>query len=240
VLDELDRELAARGHRFVRYADDCNIYVRSERSGHRVMASVTRFIESRLRLVVNVDKSAVARPEDRHFLGFRLLREPEAGQVEVLLSMRSVKRIDKRIRELTPRTWGQSLGDCIHALNVYLRGWLGFFGICTDPVQRKLQSVDAHVRRRLRAIQLKHWKRRRTMAKRLIALGVGSTTAWRGIYGGQRSAWALSHSTAVERGLRNAYFAARGLFSTEKRWMELRAERLLLSLGPAQLSLVPR
>src|SRR5207248_8006732 len=127
VLDELDRELAQRGHRFVRYADDCNIYVRSERAGKRVMASVVGFIERRLRLKVNATKSAVARPEERHFVGFRLRREPLTGEVEVLLSKRSKMRIDERLRGLTPRIWGQSLRACIRRLNAYLLGWIGFF-----------------------------------------------------------------------------------------------------------------
>lgn len=111
VLDELDWELERRGHRFVRYADDVNIYVRSERSGQRVMASVVRFIESRLRLKVNAAKSAVARPEERHFVGFTLRREPEDGRVEVGLSKRSKTRIDEKVRELVPRNWGRSLRD---------------------------------------------------------------------------------------------------------------------------------
>lgn len=237
VLDELDRELSARGHRFVRYADDCNIYVRSERAGHRVMASVVRFIESRLRLQVNADKSAVARPGDRHFVGFRLRREPDTGEVSVLLSKRSKERIDQRIRELTPRTWGRSLDDCIRALNVYLLGWIGFFWICTEGVQRTLHSLDAHVRRRLRAIQLKHWKRRRTMATRLIKLGVKPKTAWRNIYDGHKSVWALSHVPAADVGMRLAYFAKRGLVSAEQRWRDIRAEHALRSSGPIQLTL---
>jgi len=113
VLDELDWELDRRGHRFVRYADDSNIYVRSERSGKRVMASVVRFLERRLRLKVNTAKSAVARPEERHFVGFRLWREPLDGETEVLLSRRTKERIDEKVRELTPRTWGQSLRGCL-------------------------------------------------------------------------------------------------------------------------------
>jgi RNA-directed DNA polymerase len=237
VLDELDRELAARGHRFVRYADDCNIYVRSERSGQRVMVSVVRFIESRLRLVVNQDKSAVARPEHRHFLGFRLRREARAGGVDVLLSKRSQDRLDQRVRELTPRTWGQSLDDCIRGLNVYLVGWVGFFFICTAAEQRKLQSVDAHVRRRLRAIQLKHWKKPRTRARQLIARGVKAKTAWSSVYGGHKSIWKLSHTPAAHRGLRNAYFAERGLVSLEERWKQLHLEHELQRIGPAQLAL---
>ena len=109
VLDELDRELDRRGHRFVRYADDANVYVRSERAGQRVMASLTGFIERRLRLKVNEAKSAVARPEDRHFLGFRLRLDPQTGTVEVLLSERTKRNAMERVRQLTPRTWGSTL-----------------------------------------------------------------------------------------------------------------------------------
>jgi len=234
VLDELDRELSQRGHRFVRYADDCNIYVGSERSGHRVMASIGRFIERRMRLKVNAAKSAVARPEERHFLGFRMRRDPMEGEVEVLLSKRSKERIDGKVRELTPRNWGQSLATCITRLNEYLRGWVGFFSVCSRQELRTLHGLDAHIRRRLRAIVLKHWKRRRTIAKRLIQLGVKPKTAWRGVYKDHRSLWRLSHSAPVDRGLRNAYFAERGLVSLEQRWLELNPEHVI---GSVQLAL---
>jgi group II intron reverse transcriptase/maturase len=233
VLDELDWELKRRGHRFVRYADDCNIYVRSERAGQRVMASIVSFIERRLRLKVNASKSAVARPEERHFVGFRLRREPLDGEVEVLLSRRSKDRVDERIRELTPRWWGRSMRACIEATNVYLLGWLGFFGICTAGTERTLESLDAHIRRRLRAIQVRHWKTRRTMAQKLVALGVNRKLAWRTVYGGRRSTWALSHTTATHRGLRNAYFAERGLVSLADHWRN-RAQHVV---APAQLAL---
>ena len=132
----------------MRYADECNIYVGSERSGHRVMTSVVQFIESRLRLKVNTTKSAVAKPEERHFLGFRL-RKREDGDVEVLLSKRSVERIDEKIRELTARNWGQGIDACIKHVNRYLIGWICFFGIVSDGVARKLGNIDAHIRRRL-------------------------------------------------------------------------------------------
>jgi hypothetical protein len=233
VLDELDRELDQRGHRFVRYADDCNIYVRSERAGQRVMASVTEFIERRMRLKVNAGKSAVARPETRHFLGFRLGRRPLDGAVEVLLSTRSRDRIDGKIRELTPRTWGQPLKACILATNTYLLGWIGFFGICTSQVLSALSELDAHIRRRLRAIQLRHWKVKSTVARKLIQLGVARKTAWRGVYAGSRSCWALSHAPAIERGLRNAYLAERGLVSLVEVW-KLRNPT---PVAPAQLAL---
>jgi RNA-directed DNA polymerase len=237
VLDELDWELARRGHRFVRYADDCNIYVRSCRAGERVMASMSHFIERKLRLTVNLAKSAVATPEERHFLGFRLRREPETGTVEVLLSKRSRDRIGAKIRALTPRTWGRSLNDCITQVNAYLRGWIGFFRIVTGAEERTLNGLDAHIRRRLRAIILRHWKRRRTMARRLIRLGVRAKTAWRSVYQGHQGWWALSHCSAVDRGLRNAYFAERGLDSLLARWREFQPRdtiaqvQLMLPLG---------
>ena len=233
VLDELDHELARRGHRFVRYADDVNIYVRSERSGQRVMASVVRFIEGRLRLKVNAAKSAVARPEERHFVGFCLRREPEDGRVEVVLSKRSKTRIDETIRKLVPRNWGRSLRDCIARLNVYLLGWIGFFWICTEAAVRVLSNLDAHIRRRLRALVLKQWKRKRTIARRLIRLGVKPKTAWK-VYQGHRSWWALSHSPPVDRGLRNAYFAERGLASLVERRRELQSRAII---APVQLTL---
>jgi len=211
VLDELDRELSRRGHRFVRYADDANVYVSSERAGQRVMASLTRFIEGRLRLKVNQAKSAVARPEDRHFLGFRLRLDPQTGTVEVLLSERTKRNAMERIRQLTPRNWGGKLESCIAQINAWLRGWHGFFGIASPSEQYTLRALDSHIRRRLRAIVLRHWKRKRTIARRLIALGVKPQSAWRQVYAGHKSWWALSHTHAVDNGLRNAYFAKRGL-----------------------------
>ena len=233
VLDELDWELEERGLRFVRYADDANIYVRSERAGKRVMASVTAFLARRMRLTVNVSKSAVARPEERHFLGFRLWREPEADTVEVLLSKRSQERIDAKVREMTPRNWGNSLPECIRALNVYLRGWMGFFRICTQKVERALRNVDAHIRRRLRAIQLRHWKRKRTIARRLIQRKVRSATAWRTVYRGRRSTWALSHTPAVEMALANGHFTETGLLSLHALWKA----SLPRVVAPGQLTL---
>jgi group II intron reverse transcriptase/maturase len=211
VLDELDWELDRRGHRFARYADDCNVYVRSERAGQRVKASLTKFIERRLRLRVNEAKSAVARPEDRHFLGFRLRRDPQTGAVEVLLSERSKRNAMQRVRELTPRTWGSTMFACIAQANAWLRGWYGFFGIVSPSEMQALRKIDAHLRRRLRAIQLRHWKRKRTIARNLIKLGVKRESVWRQLYSGRKSWWALSHTHAVDQGLRNAYFAKRGL-----------------------------
>ena len=232
VLDELDHELDRRGHRFVRYADDCNVYVRSERAGQRVMASIKQFIERRLRLKVNEQKSAVARPEDRHFVGFRLRREPFGGEVEVLLSKRSKERLADKIRELVPRNFGDSLDACIRRLNVYLIGWIGFFRICA-PDPRPFQNLDAHIRRRLRALQLRHWKTKRTIARKLVALGISHETAWSTAYKDRRSTWALSHTYAVDRALPNSHWDERGLVSVAHRWRQMRAN----IEAPAQLTL---
>jgi RNA-directed DNA polymerase len=211
VLDELDRELDRRGHRFVRYADDAKVYVRSERAGRRVMASLTEFIEGRLRLKVNEAKSAVARPEDRHFLGFCLRVDPQSGAVEVLLSERTKRNAMQRVRELTPRNWGNTLVACISQINAWVQGWHGFFGIASESEMQMMRKIDAHLRRRLRAIILRHWKRKRTIARNLIKLGVPRQSAWRQVYQGRRSWWALSHIPAVDHGLNRAFFRERGL-----------------------------
>jgi len=132
VLDEFDKELARRGLRFVRYADDCNIFVRSERAGQRVMGSIRKFLQRRLRLLVNEEKSKVARPDEIHFLGFTLRKAKERTKVEVHVSSRTKERMDAKIRELTPRMWGQSSSRCIEQINIHLRGWSGYFHICTE------------------------------------------------------------------------------------------------------------
>lgn len=236
VLDELDWELDRRGHRFVRYADDCNVYVASERAGGRVMASLQSFIERRLRLTVNASKSAVARPAERHFLGFRLRCVPLDGRVEVLLSKRSKERIDAKVRELTPRSWGASFERCVARLNAYLLGWSAFFRICTAWEERTFSGLDTHIRRRLRALLLKQCKRKRTIARKLIRLGVRNKTAWRAVYRGRQSWWALSHALTIDRALHNAYFAKRGLVSLVARWRAYQPvivapEQLVLALG---------
>jgi RNA-directed DNA polymerase len=237
VLDELDWELARRGHRFVRYADDCNVYVRSEQAGQRVMASLALFIQGRLRLKINQDKSAVARPEDRHFLGFSLRLDPQTGAVEILLSERTKRNAMDRIRQLTPRNWGDSLEAAIERLNRWLTGWHQFFGIAAtnEEVTRVMRKIDAHVRRRLRAIILRHWKRKRTIARRLIRLGAKAQSAWRGVYDGRKSVWALSHAPVVDNALRNAYFAERGLISVVK--LHAQAHRQIVAEPSPQLAL---
>jgi hypothetical protein len=152
----------------------------------------------------------------------------------VLLSKRSKERIDSRIRELTPRTWGRSLQACILLMNVYLRGWMGFFGICTAGVEQRLGALDAHIRRRLRAIQLQHWRCKRTIARRLILLGGKRATVWRSVYEGRKSFWALSHAPSIDRALRKGYWTERGLLSLADLW---RASFFHRVVAPQQLTL---
>lgn len=232
VLDELDWELSRRGLAFVRYADDVNIYVGSERAGLRVMEGVVKFIEKRLRLKVNATKSAVAKPEDRHFLGFRL-RHGVDVDVEVLLSTRSLDRVDEKIRELVPRNFGHGLAACIARVNRYLVGWIGFFGIVTPAEMRTLQSRDAHVRRRLRALQIRQWGRRLHIARNLHKLGAPKRAAFHEVYKGRRGPWALSGLVTVNHAMRNVYFTARGLVSIVDKWLS----RTRPPPAPAQLTL---
>lgn len=208
VLDELDWELERRGLRFVRYADDANIFVRSERAGHRVMDSTRRFIERKLRLQVNEDKSAVARPESRHFLGFRF-RPSGTGNVEVHLSQKTKQRMDARIRELTPRTWGQPLPELFRRANLYLRGWIGYFRLCTEEAVPLLERFDAHIRRRIRAIIAQQKRKRpRYLFRHLLSRGVtrkaASATAFR-----RCGPWKRSNLPGLTRAYPNRWFHAR-------------------------------
>jgi RNA-directed DNA polymerase len=204
VLDELDRELERRGHRFVRYADDCNIYVRSERAGQRVMESVKRFITKRLQLKVNEQKSAVAQPQVRKFLGFSFT----AGSViRRTIAAKAVERFKERIREITRNAKSGSLDQTMTVLAPYMRGWRGYFGFCETPAQ--LVQLTGWVRRRLRDALWRHWKTPRRRRRMLIQLGVrgalAATTA-----ASSRGPWHLAHSKALSVALSNAYFRDRG------------------------------
>src|SRR5919198_745903 len=153
MLDVLDKELEKRGHHFVRYADDCNIYVRSQKAGERVMAGIERFLEKRLKLKVNKAKSAVAKPSVRKFLGFSFTGGTEPRR---RIAPQAIARFKTKIRELTRRTGGQSLVQVAKELSTYLVGWRGYFGFCQTP--SVLRTLDEWIRRRLRAIAWKQWK----------------------------------------------------------------------------------
>jgi RNA-directed DNA polymerase len=208
VLDELDRELEGRKLRFVRYADDCNIYVKTERAGRRVMESVSRFITTKLRLKVNAAKSAVGRPEERKFLGFTF--RTIGDTVERLISAKSLERVRQKIRKLTGRTRGQSLSDVIKTLNAYLIGWRGYYGF-TEAV-RQLQLLDAWIRRRLRAYLWKQWKTIGRRYAELRKLGVRRQLATAAA-GSSKGCWAMSHVKALDVALTKVFFANAGLRS---------------------------
>jgi RNA-directed DNA polymerase len=190
VLDELDRELERRGHRFVRYADDCNIYVRSEKAGQRVMASITRFIEMRLKLQVNAAKSAVGRPWERSFLGFTMRNEQ---QVRRHVAPKAIARFKSRMRELTGRSRGVSMARMIKDLNPVMRGWAGYFGISQLG---ELSSLDGWVRRRLRCLAWVQWKTRRRRIGELCHLGVAKSAAFE-VTKSPKGPWRLSTSNPM-------------------------------------------
>jgi len=204
VLDELDRELERRGHRFVRYADDCNIYVRSERAGQRVMDSIKRFITQRLKLKVNEKKSAVAQPQVRKFLGFSFTDGPVIRRT---IAPKAVERFKERIREITRQARSVSLDQTMAVLAPYMRGWRGYFGFCETP--DLLIQLTRWVRLRLRAALWRHWKTQRRRRAMLLQLGVRGALAEK-TAASSRGPWHLAHSKALSVALSNAYFRTRG------------------------------
>ncbi len=205
MLDVLDRELEKRGHRFVRYADDCNIYVRSRRAGERVMASVTDFLARRLKLTVNTGKSAVDPPAARAFLGFSFT----GGQMpRRRIAPQALARFRARVREMTRCTKSVSLAHLVTELSRYLAGWRGYFGFCETP--SVLRRLDQWVRRRLRAIVWRQWKRGRTRFAALRRLGVNRHLAAK-TAGSAHGPWRISHSPALSYALSNASFDRLGL-----------------------------
>ena len=217
LLDELDRELTRRGHRFVRYADDCNIYIRSERAGERVKESITRFLERKLRLKVNQEKSGVARPYERTFLGFRI-----RGRDEVRLSIapESLQRAKATIRRITKRNRGVSLGQVLSELRTFTDGWVGYFWPAQTP--SVFQDVDKWIRRRLRCYQWKLWKGPKKRARELSKAGIGPWLAWGTAYDGP-GLWRAAGSPALNLALPNAKLTALGFHSLHKRYEALAA-----------------
>jgi RNA-directed DNA polymerase len=205
LLDELDWELEKRGHRFVRYADDCNVYVRSQRAGRRVMESLAKFIVVRLKLRVNSEKSAVGQPWQRKFLGFSFTanREPKRR-----IAPQAVKRFKQRVRKLTRRTRGVSLEEMVKQLAVYLCGWREYFVFCQTP--SILQRLEEWVRRRLRAKVWKQWKRSKRRFAELRKRGVDRRQAAQ-TAGSAHGQWRLANSPALKMALPNAYFNSLGL-----------------------------
>jgi RNA-directed DNA polymerase len=205
VLDEFDRELERRGLRFARYADDCNIYVRSQRAGERVMESITRFITTKLKLKVNQQKSAVARPWARKFLGFSFT---SAGVPKRRIAPKAVDRFKERVRELTRRTKGVGIERMVEDLARYERGWIGYYGKCQTP--SVLEGLEQWVRRRLRSVIWKQWKRGTVRFAELRKRGVRGDLAAK-TAGSAHGPWRLADSPGLHIALPNAYFDSLGL-----------------------------
>jgi RNA-directed DNA polymerase len=206
VLDELDKELEARGHKFVRYADDCNIYGKSERAGERVMISVRSFIVNKLKLKVNKSKSAVARPQERKFLGFSFTGGKAPNRRKI--ASQSLEKFKNKIRKLTNRNYSISLESRIKSLKNYINGWKAYFGFCETP--SILRDLDSWIRRRLRCVLWKQWKiysrRKHELIKRGITAENAHAAAW-----SSKGPWNLAHTPAVRIALPNKFFDSIGL-----------------------------
>ena len=216
LLDDLDKELEKRGHRFCRYADDCNIYVRSKRAGERVMASIRTFIETRLKLRVNAEKSAVDRPWKRKFLGFSLYTSQKG--IGIRLAPQTVERVKAKIRELSRRNWSISMAERIRRINQYLNGWLGYFALA--DAKGVLTDLNQWLRHRLRACVWKQWKRVRTRYRELRRLGL---PAWKvhELANARKGPWRMAHGP-LNNVLTIAYWQEQGLIDLVRRYQEIR------------------
>jgi RNA-directed DNA polymerase len=232
VLDELDREVARRGLRFVRYADDANIFVRSERAGQRVMKSLRGFLEKRMRLQVNEEKSGVRKPDEVHFLGFRFRcsKEGEGEDIAIFPSAKAERRLRTTMREMTPPNWGRSIASCMDNISRYLTGWISHYRLCTPEAAHGLRLIDAHIRRRVRAIILRQKKRPRFLIRHLKAKGVSHKAASSCAYCG-KGAWVKSNRPAMTRAYPPSWFKGR-MASLEALWNDLNPQQ-----ASAQLSL---
>ena len=205
LLDELDKELERRGHRFVRYADDCNIYVSSQRAGERVMASIGKFLTGKLKLKINQTKSAVAKPQQRKFLGFSFTG---GKQLKVRISPESIQRFKERIRDMTSRSCGKSVSYIVEGLSRYLIGWRGYFGKCDTP--SVLESLDGWIRRRLRSLIWKQWKKPQQRFAELRRLGISKDLTARTVKSCPKP-WKAGGTSAMSMAFPKAYFDQLGL-----------------------------
>lgn len=213
LLDDLDRELVRRGHKFCRYADDCNIYVHSQAAGERVLASVIDFLEGKLRLRVNREKSAVAPVSERKFLGYRLLYD---GRLTV--APKSLQRAKDRIRQITCRNRGVSFERMISELNSFTTGWVTYFRYAAG--KETFRTLDGWIRRKLRCVRLKQRKRAKSIATFLQTLGVSWNQSWTTAACG-KGWWRMAHTPSAQHGMNNQWFLAQGYQSLETRYLSL-------------------
>lgn len=216
MLNDLDKELEERGHKFVRYADDCNIYVKTQRAGERVLGSVKKNLEKKLKLKVNPKKSKVERATRAKFLGFSYFKRK--GEVLVRIANRAKGRFMDRVRNLTRRTRSGKLEDIVSEINRYLRGWIAYYRLADTP--SVYEGLDEWIRRRLRQMLWKRWKHGRTRYRELVKLGVPPERAALGAVG--KSPWRMSLTPVINEALSNAYWQNTGLESIEKRYFKLR------------------
>ena len=208
LLDELDKELERRGHRFCRYADDGNVYVKTKRAGERVFESIERFLWKRLKLRVNRDKSAVAHYPERSFLGFSFTRGRE---LKIRFSAKSLRRMKGQVKAITRRSRGVSFGQVIEDLNTFLRGWIGYYRLV--ETHTVIRDLDSWIRRRLRCFMVKRWINScHTRYKKLVAMGVNTKDAL-AMAGSRRGPWALSNAKPLKVAMPNQFFAEQGLLS---------------------------
>ena len=226
MLDDLDRELERRGHRFVRYADDSNIYVRSRRAGERVMASIRTFLEERLGLKVNEAKSAVDRPWRRKFLGFSMYAN---RNIRLRLASETVKRVKDKLREFTSRSRSQSMEERIRRINAYLGGWVGYFALAETP--STFEAIEGWLRRRLRMCLWKQWKRVRTRYRELRALGLPERVVHQ-LANTRKGYWRIAGGP-LNNALGTAYWRAQGLMSLTERYYSTRNAWRTAGRGPA-------
>ena len=215
LLDDLDKELERRGHAFCRYADDCNVFVRTRKAGERVMATITRYLETRLRLRVNRDKSAVAHVSERKFLGYRLHAGGRLG-----IAPQSVKRLKERIREITRRNRPLPFEERVRQLNSFLPGWVTYYRLA--DCGKRLTRLDQWIRRKLRCVRLKQCKRAFTIAKFLMGQGVPEEPSWLLALSG-KGWWRLSNTPQTNHAMNNEWFKGLGLISLTSRYLELKS-----------------
>lgn len=211
LLDDLDKELEQRGHRFARYADDLLILVKSQRAGERVKDSVTRYLTRKLKLVVNEQKSRVVKTNEAKFLGFNF------RGTKLRWSDRAFEDFKHHIRKLTGRSWGVSMAYRFHKLAQYVRGWMGYFGI--SDYYRPIPELDHWLRRRVRMCYWKQWRYVRTKVKNLLALGTGKRQAILTAIS-SKSYWHLSRTLATQTGMTNEWLRSQGLISIRDLWMK--------------------
>ena len=216
MLDDLDKELEKRGHKFVRYADDCNIYVKTQRAGERVMESVREFLEKKLKLKVNPKKSKVDKAQRVKFLGFSFYKHK--GEMLIRVAGWSLERFREKLRRLTKRTRSGKLEEIIREINTYTVGWIGYYRQANTP--SVYEGLDGWIRRRLRQMIWKRWKRGTTRYRELVKLGVPKRWAQEGA--GGTSPWRMAASPVINQGLSNGYFRNLGLKSIKVRYQELR------------------